>query len=283
VTIQQFMGRRLLLCFALTLAGCGGTVSDGAASSGSSNIAPSPSTVLQGVYSVTLQNKEFLSVITPEFDWYALYFERLTYGNPDIFSGKLIVGVNGLATIASVRAFQIAKSALPLTGTASISAATAQGYIVSLSGVTSALGDSLSFSASALAPTSYNPSTAASYADLQGTPSWQGSWYDGDTSNLSSLQFSSNGSVSSVTSLNYCDLSGLTLAPMSGVNLFKVTLNIPVKSLGGICLRSKDRLTGADLTGVAFLYKSPLAGKSWRLDLIAVDSAGSGISFRGDR
>ena len=282
MTIQQFFGRGLPFCLALTLAACGGTASDGAAPSGGGST-PSSGTVLQGVYSVTLENKEFLSVITPELDWYALYFERLAYGNPDIFSGKLSLGVDGRAAISSVRVFQIAKSALPLTGTASISAATLQGYGVNLTGITSALGDSLSFSVTALAPTSYNPGKAASYADLQGTPGWQGSWYDGDTSNLSSLQFSSNGGVSSVSALNYCDLSSLTLAPLSGVNLFKVTLNIPVKGLGGICLRSKDRLTGVDLSGVAFQSKSPLAGKSWRLDLIAVDSAGSGISFRGDR
>ena len=282
MTIQQIMGRGLPFCLALTLAACGGTVSDGAAPS-AGGVTPSSGTVLQGVYSVTLENKEFLSVITPELDWYALYFERLAYGNPDIFSGKLSLGVDGRAAISSVHAFQIAKSALPLTGSASISAATLQGYSVNLTGITSARGDSLSFSVAALAPTSYNPGKAASYADLQGTPGWQGSWYDGDTSNLSSLQFSSNGSVSSVSALNYCDLSSLTLAPLSGVNLFRVTLNIPVKGLGGICLRSKDRLTGVDLGGVAFLSRSPLAGKSWRLDLIAVDSAGSGISFRGDR
>ncbi len=282
MTIQQFMGRGLPLWLALTLAGCGGTVSEGAAPSGA-GMTPISGTVLQGVYSVTLENKEFLSVITPELDWYALYFEKLAYGNPDIFSGKLSLGVDGRAAISSVHAFQIAKSALPLTGAASISAATLQGYSVSLTGITSALGDPLIFSVAALAPTSYNPAKVASYADLQGTPGWQGSWFDGDTSNLSSLQFASNGSVSSVSALNYCDLSGLMLVPLPGVNLFKVTLNIPVKGLGGICLRSKDRLTGVDLNGAAFLSKSPLAGKSWRLDLIAVDSAGSGIAFRGDR
>jgi hypothetical protein len=58
-------------------------------------------------------------------------------------------------------------------------------------------------------------------------------------------------------------------------NIFKVTLAIP-NSLN--CTRSGDTLGG-----VAVIYKSPLAGKTERLDLVAVDATGSGISFRGDR
>ena len=65
--------------------------------------------------------------------------------------------------------------------------------------------------------------------------------------------------------------------------MFKVTLHIPIKSVGGICARTKDQINGVNLNGVAVIYKSPLAGSTSRLDLIVVDSTGSGISFRGDR
>ena len=279
---HQFEGHGLLGCILWLLAGCGGTVSDAPVSSDPGG-APVAGTVMTGVYGATLDNKEFVSVVTPELDWYALYFERLTHTNPDLFSGTINLGVNGSATISSLHAFQIAKSALPLTGNASISAASPESYKLSVSGITSALGNSLSFTAAALGLSVYNPAKAASYDDFQGVPAWQGSWYDGDTSNVSSLEFSANGAASSVAALNYCNLSNLALRPMSEVNLFKVTLNIPMKGSGGICLRATDHLSGIDFSGVAFIYKSPLPGKNWRLDLIAVDGAGSGISFRGDR
>ncbi len=282
MTPHQFEGHGLLGCILFMLAGCGGTVSDVPASSDPGS-APVAGTVMKGVYGATLDNKEFVSVVTPELDWYALYFERLTHTNPDLFSGTINLGVNGSATISSLHAFQIAKSALPLTGNASISAASPESYKLSVSGITSALGNSLSFTAAALGLSVYNPAKAASYDDFQGVPAWQGSWYDGDTSNVSSLEFSANGAASSVAALNYCNLSNLALRPMSEVNLFKVTLNIPMKGSGGICLRATDHLSGIDFSGVAFIYKSPLPGKNWRLDLIAVDGAGSGISFRGDR
>ena len=279
---HQFEGHGLLVCILCVLAGCGGAVTDVPASIGPDS-APVAGTVMKGVYGASLENKEFVSVVTPKLDWYALYFERLTHTNPDLYSGRIDLGVNGSATISSLHAFQIAKSALPLAGNASISAASPESYKLSVSGITSALGNSLSFAAAALGLSIYNPAKAASSDDFQGAPAWQGSWYDGDTSNLSQLEFSATGAVSTVAALNYCNLSSLALKPMSEVNLFKVSLNIPMKGSGGICLRATDHLSGIDFSGVAFIYKSPLPGKNWRLDLIAVDGAGSGISFRGDR
>ena len=280
---QSFLRCCLLALWMSALAGCGGTVSDAVAPEGTVNPPAALSTALQGVYGATFDGKEFVSVITPELNWYALYFERLAHTNPDIFSGLLNPGINGLASITDLRAFQIAKSAVPLSGTASINAATLQNYSVNISGITSAQGNSLSFSATALSPTAYNLAKTALYADVQGVPAWQGNWYDGETSNTSLLQFAATGTASSVATLNYCDLSNLALTPMAGINMFKVSLNIPVKGSGGICLRTKDRLAGINFGGVAFIYKSPLPDKSWRLDLIAVDSTGSGISFRGER
>ncbi len=280
---QPFLGRCLLSLWMSALASCGGTVAGGAAPDDTVKPPAARPTVLQGVYGATFDGKEFVSAVTPELNWYALYFERLAHTNPDIFSGLLSPGNEGLATITDLRAFQIAKSAVPLNGTASINAATLQNYSVNITGITSAQGNSLSFLAAALSPNSYTLAKAALYADVQGAPAWQGTWYDGDTSNTSSLQFTSNGTVSSVATLNYCDLSSLVLTPMPGANMFKVSLNVSVKGSGGICLRTKDRLAGIDFGGVAFVYKSPLPDKSWRLDLIAVDSTGSGISFRGER
>lgn len=258
------------------LAGCGGGGATGVAPEAKDQ-AQSVPTVLRGVYRGTLNGKEFLSVITPERDWYALYFESLAFGNPDIFSGKLSPGVDGQASIASVRVYQIDKSAQPLTGSASITAASALGFGVSLSGITSAQGDALIFSAVAPASTSYDPASVASDAALQGR--WMGTWYDGHSSNKSALHLAFDRSVISVTALNNCDLSSLALTPISGVNLFSVALHIPEATL---CTRTRGHTGGVDLSGVAFLSKSPLAGASWRLDLIAVDEAGSGISFHSD-
>ena len=265
------------------LGACGGSVADSAMPNGPSTGGVAVNTVLGGVYVASMEGKEFVSVVTPELNWYALYFERLAHTNPDIFSGQLRLGLGGLATVVDLKAFQIAKSALPLSGSATITAGTLNNYRVSVTGITSAQGNALTFSADALSPNTYSLVRTAQLSDIQGAPAWQGSWYDGDTSNNSPLQFSANGTVSSIAALNYCDLSTLVLTPMNGVNLFKVSLSVPVIGSGGICLRTKDHPAGINFSGVAVVYTSPLPGKTWRLDLIAIDSAGSGISFRGDR
>ena len=87
----------LLLACTAVLAGCGG---GGSSATPAANMpAPAP-TVIQGVYAATINgptpNSELWTVVTPDLNWYALLFRNTNY--PDIYSGQLSLGVNGLAT-----------------------------------------------------------------------------------------------------------------------------------------------------------------------------------------
>ena len=285
------LSHALLLGVLAVLGACGGTVSGTGTSvsefklpDGAVTVPPTPGpTQLMGVYSVTAGTQELLSIATPSHEWYAVYFENPVSATPSIFSGTVTLGVGGAATIDTLRAFQVSKSPAPLVGKANILGATLSSYNFTASAITSAANNTLSFTSNALDAATYNLSNFAGYGDVQGTPSWQGTWYDGITSNQTTLRLTPTGTVTSVTSLNYCDLTSLALQPLVSANMFKVTLHIPISGVGGICLRTKDRPNGVDFNGIAVIYKSGLAGKSWRMDLIAVDSSGSGISFRGDR
>ena len=259
------------------LATCGG----GGGGAPSMDIAPSTApvpTIIQGFYSGTLSNKEVVSVVTPGLNFFALHFN--TANNPDIYSGKLSLGFSGAAATTS-EGLLANVSGVVRTGTATFTNGSPQAYSASLK-----LASQLALDFSAAAPESgvYQITTAANLDALKGR--WQGVWSDGGaTTGTESAPFgidiSQAGEMTlpGVSLVNSCRLSAF-IAPLLGANIYSVDLNISV--LTG-CVRTVDKQNGVAMKGVAVIYKSPVAGKTERLELVVVDGTGSGLSFRADR
>lgn len=255
-------------CVALAgLAACGGGGGGGGGGTpppDSANVSAPVPTRIMGLYSSGSDVGEIVSVVTPDLDFYALYFRSAV--TPDIFSGKLDLALNGAANSTSAGIFYDKNNITP-TPVSNVAASFTNSSLLTY---TTSLFDGSLQRLSAPDSTVYSSSAPAVLDDIQGT--WSGRWKDGYGFTEASITISNSG-TSTLSTLNYCELRPV-IAVIPGANIFKVTLAIP-NSLN--CDRGGDLLTG-----VAVIYKSPLDGKK-RLDMVAVDATGSGISFRSDR
>ena len=265
------------LAACLTVSGCGGGAApETVAGSKSHPETPAvpPATVLAGAYTGTLYGKSFVSFVTasasPQINWYALYFFDTGFAAiiPVIYSGSAALGNSGVATVAVVREF--GSSAAVRTGSASITAASVQAYQLSMSNLTAPNNQ-------AMAP---NTSAVVTSASISGT--WSGVWSDNinaASNPAASVQF--DAALAATVNFGGCSRT-IRLAPAtaSASPYFSVTAEVPVQTG---CPRTPGA-SAASLSGVAFVYPSPLAGKTRRLELVVVvDSTGSGFSFRGDQ
>ena len=264
------------LAACLTVSGCGGgaapeTVAGSKSNAGTPEVPPA--TVLAGAYTGTLYNKSFVSFVTasasPQINWYALYFFDTGSAAiiPVIYSGSAALGNSGAATVAVVREF--GSSAAVRTGSASITAASVQAYQLSMSNLSAPNNQ-------ALAP---NTSAVVTDASISGT--WSGVWSDNINAAINaaaSVQF--DAALAATVNFGGCSRTiRLASATASASPYFVVTADVPVQTG---CPRTPGA-SAASLSGLAFVYPSPLAGKTKRLELVVVDSTGSGFSFRGDQ
>ena len=266
----------LALAACLTVSGCGGGAAPETVAGSKSNPetpAVPPATVLAGAYTGTLYGKSFVSFVTasafPQINWYALYFFDTGSAAiiPVIYSGSAALGNSGVATVAVVREF--GSSAAVRTGSASITAASVQAYQLSMSNLSAPDNQ-------AMAP---NTSAVVTDASISGT--WSGVWSDNinaASNPAASVQF--DAALAATVNFGSCSRTiRLTPATASASPYFAVTAEVPVQTN---CPRNTSA-SALSLSGVAFVYPSPLAGKTRRLELVVVDSTGSGFSFRGDQ
>jgi len=264
------------LAACLTVSGCGGgaapeTVAGSKPSAGTPEVPPA--TVLAGAYTGTPYDKSFVSFVTasafPQINWYALYFFDTGSAAiiPVIYSGSAALGNSGVATVAVVREF--GSSAAVRTGSASITAASVQAYQLSMSNLSAPDNQ-------AMAP---NTSAVVTDASISGT--WSGVWSDNinaASNAAASVQF--DAALAATVNFGGCSRTiRLASATASASPYFAVTAEVPVQTN---CPRNTSA-SALSLSGVAFVYPSPLAGKTRRLELVVVDSTGSGFSFRGDQ
>ena len=264
------------LAACLTVSGCGGGAAPETVAGSKPNAgtpAVPPATVLAGAYTGTLYGKSFVSFVTasafPQINWYALYFFDTGSAAiiPVIYSGSAALGNSGVATVAVVREF--GSSAAVRTGSASITAASVQAYQLSMSNLSAPDNQ-------AMAP---NTSAVVTDASISGT--WSGVWSDNinaASNPAASVQF--DAALAATVNFGSCSRTiRLTPATASASPYFAVTAEVPVQTN---CPRNTSA-SALSLSGVAFVYPSPLAGKTRRLELVVVDSTGSGFSFRGDQ
>ena len=266
----------LALAACLTVSGCGGGAAPETVAGSKSNPetpAVPPATVLAGAYTGTLYGKSFVSFVTasafPQINWYALYFFDTGSAAiiPVIYSGSAALGNSGVATVAVVREF--GSSAAVRTGSASITAASVQAYQLSMSNLSAPDNQ-------AMAP---NTSAVVTDASISGT--WSGVWSDNinaASNPAASVQF--DAALAATVNFGSCSRTiRLTPATASASPYFAASAEVPVQTN---CPRNTSA-SALSLSGVAFVYPSPLAGKTRRLELVVVDSTGSGFSFRGDQ
>jgi len=264
------------LAACLTVSGCGGgaapeTVAGSKSNAGTPEVLPA--TVLAGAYTGTLYDKSFVSFVTAsassQINWYALYYFDTGSAAiiPVIYSGSAALGSSGAATVAVVREF--GSSAAVRTGSASITAASLQAYQLSMSNLSAPDNQ-------AMAP---NTSAVVTDASISGT--WSGVWSDNinaASNAAASVQF--DAALAATVNFGGCSRTiRLASATASASPYFAVTAEVPVQTN---CPRNTSA-SAVSLSGVAFVYPSPLAGKTRRLELVVVDSTGSGFSFRGDQ
>ena len=266
----------LALAACVTVSGCGGgaapeTVAGSKPNAGTPEVPPA--TLLAGAYTGTLYDKSFVSFVTasasPQINWYALYFFGTGSADtiPVIYSGSAALGTSGAATVAVVREF--GSSAAVRTGSASITAASVQAYALSMSNLSAPNNQTM-------AP---NISAVVTDASISGT--WSGVWSDNinaASNAAASVQF--DAALAATVNFGGCSRTiRLASATASASPYFAVTAEVPVQTN---CPRNTSA-SALSLSGVAFVYPSPLAGKTRRLELVVVDSTGSGFSFRGDQ
>jgi len=264
------------LAACVTVSGCGGgaapeTVAGSKSNAGTPEVPPA--TVLAGAYTGTLYDKSFVSFVTasasPQINWYALYYFDTGSAAiiPVIYSGSAALGSSGAATVAVVREF--GSSAAVRTGSASITAASVKAYQLSMSNLSAPNNQ-------AMAP---NTSAVVTDASISGT--WSGVWSDNINTAINaaaSVRF--DAALAATVNFGGCSRTiRLASATASASPYFAVTAEVPVQTG---CPRTPGA-SAVSLSGVAFVYPSPLAGKTRRLELVVVDSTGSGFSFRGDQ
>jgi hypothetical protein len=274
------------LLVSCVLMGCGG--------GGSSSSAPGPGTptsqVNLGVYTTSISNssgnKDLTLIINSHSAnstnglFYTLQFNSLAtqVQQPDIFSGSIAGIGNTTASISSLTEFSTDLNTLK-SGAASFSFPTQDklkvdvtfqlGSAIQWSDATSITLDTTNSLVGPWTGNLYYP-TAAS-VPLTITFTSQPTLSDPNNLVISNLQFAGTA----------CNINSGNATPSPGsVNLYN--LSMALANATGCVLRDDIAKPGS-LTGVAYVTTSPVAGKTKRLQWVAITSEGRGLSFRADR
>jgi len=203
-----------------------------------------------------------------------LHYEAV---NPNIYSGDLSGAGTVSASVSTLRYFQNT-AANVLSGSASMKSAGAGQLSGDLNLVTTTppYKQSLSFVAST--PSSLNYNQAAQLSEIAGI--WKEGWLSyglGFNDKFTLTVAAPSGALTPVVFGADCQWSATTstLEPSAEANIFKIKLIMNVST-------SCD-FKGQTLTGIAFVQKSPVAGKTQRLIWVATTADGKGISFKADR
>jgi hypothetical protein len=263
-----------------------------------SNITPDPitppvvnpntsTTVSPGVYAALWNGKEITSIVmrtsNAANDTAQLYALQFNSPDPDIYAGTAKgIGTN-TATIGNLTYFQNVSGTLR-AGTAALSVPSAGllKTVVSYAATSTEGARDLTWYANP--DNALKLDTPATASQLAGR--WTGRWTYafGFVENFS-LTFTADPSATepnklSTTSSTFfqqdCQMTLGEAKPAFGVvNLFTVSFKVPSATQ---CF-----LKNQTLTGVAYVTSSPVAGKTQRLQWLAVAPDGRGVSFRADR
>jgi hypothetical protein len=263
----------LLWATAWSLLGCGAGVA-----SDSTHTAAIPMNVEPGVYQGTLGAKDFISVLTPASwggQWYGLHYasSNPSIEDPNIYTGQLQDLSTRTAT-APIRYFPINSSYASVSDGKATLTAPGTGLLS---------GDLDLRPAIPIATFNATPTTAFTFsraADLQDIAgSWTGrlSYGAGTNGALTFTVSAGTGRVSEVDFGVDCKWTApnFQVTADTAVNLFRLELTMSQSTSCDFSLNS--------MKGVAFVFNSPIAGKTQRLIWVATTPTGQGISFKADR
>jgi hypothetical protein len=272
-------------CLAV-MSGCGGGGSasgSGNASGGGTVVVTVPSMVQAGIFSSQVNGQDFWGVITPATwgsRWYGLHYAASpALEDPDIFSGSLTGLPAESASIQGFKYFPLNAGYKDVFAGSGRLNSPSEGKLSGQLSFTSSPKFSkpnLDFTATQL--TAYKqPATLNDIANA-----WVGrlSYGEGSngafTFNVSPISGAVANSAAFGLALDCKWTSSNSLVePDLNSNIFKLTLSM---SIGTAC-----GFQGQTLTGVAFVQKSPVAGKTQRLIWVATTPDGQGMSFKADR
>ena len=290
----------LSILTALFLSACGGGTSTTSVADPTdpSNITPDPitppvvnpntsTTVSPGVYAALWNGKEITSIVmrtsNAASDTAQLYALQFNSPDPDIYVGTAKgIGTNN-ATIGDLTYFQNVSGTLR-SGTAALSVPSAGLLKTVVSYAATSTEGTRDLTWYANPDNALKLDTPATASQLAGR--WTGRWTYafGFVENFS-LTFTADPSTTepnklSTTSSTFfqqdCQMTlGEAKPALGGVNLFTVSFKVPSATQ---CF-----LKNQTLTGVAYVTSSPVAGKTQRLQWLAVAPDGRGVSFRADR
>lgn len=260
------------------LAACGGGGGGGAVAPPNSTTTAN-SELVAGIYTGTMATQgtgsshpwvTLLTVDGAGNKWYG--WEETAGGEVALYSGSWTQSPP-TGAISSVVAF---KNAATRSGQASLTGVSSRGYSASLTlnRVTTPA------SAEEVHTGTLSAQTLLTFEGLGPLiASWTGTWRDGPTdSDLdATITFQPSGqlSFSAFTDCAQSSASPSSVSRLSGLPAFSVDLRFAA----AIICRPQGKL----LSGVAILRPSTESGKTWQLDLMATNAAGSGISFRASR
>ena len=269
VYLNQLNFLRTLACkvtggfLLVVLASCGG--------SSSNDSGGTTATQLQGFYqaSVGVGSKEFISLVLPSSGgsspWYGWYFKGPTLNaDPYLYSGNLILGVNGAAQTngASIRIYE---SGTLGSRSANFSQSSLNSFQATITNVGTQTSEAMTATAQGILQTS-----------LQGT--WTGTWSSkGSILPNKDIVLDANGASTSMDAIGTCNNNNTLRLTGSSIYTASITINGATN-----CDWSALNAPSKTLTGVGFVHLSTIAGKN-RLELMLLDTDGSGISFRGDK
>lgn len=259
-----------------TLTNCGG--------SSSPDVSPPPigtDSEFKNLISFGVFNdKEFISILTNSNDasnananFYALQFSNI---DPDIYSGTLS-GV-GTSTAISNNLVHQNTSGVIRTGIATLSANANEGLKtkINLPATNTESAKELNWSPSLFPQSTYLSEAPALVSEIQGFWTGRLSYGLGFFDNYK-INITPSGELSANQLFHSdCQLTQASFTPsLDAVNLFNLKAQIPNATQ---CF-----LKNEGLSGVAFVIKSPVAGKTQRIQWLATSQDGRGLSFRADR
>lgn len=290
----------LALCFltALVLSACGGGTSTTTAldptdpnNSSSNSITPpvvnsnTSTTVSPGVYTALLKGKEITSIVmrsaTSAQNTAQVYVLHFNSPDPDIYAGTATGIGTATASIGNLTYFQNL-SGTPRTATASLSVPRANILQTEVSFAAKEGASNLVWSA--MLDNTLKIDTPATASQLVGK--WTGRWtYPLGFDEKFLLTFTADPTpadpnkltITSSTLFLDCQMTlGEATPAFGGVNLFSVSFKVPPRG-------TQCPLINQSLTGAAYVTSSPVAGKTQRLQWLAIAADGRGVSFRADR
>ena len=260
----------------LTLQACGGDSSSLSNGSGAAGSLTGP-TVLEGVYHDA--TNQFVGIALPDKRWFALYKQNGSIVPPDIFTGGLSLGINKAASFdANGLKSYLQKSLIVENASGTFTNASASTFQLNLAGILDGSNNSFSFTATG------GQSEKTNNYVLTNTTWTNGKWADSNVnrtvSGPATVSFdpAGTGSTHGVFLAN-CTTSTFSINKIQGIDAYAVTLSIPDGN--NLCKSYSNRGVSPNavlFNGVAFLHSS---GASRILEIIVVDSTGSGITYRG--